>query len=321
VSKIVLRRAAYLTPGRDLSTAVELARRAEALGYESVWVTQGLGRDSFLVLSAYGAATTRLGLGVGVVPIYPRHPVAMAQAALTLAETTGGRFTLGIGVSHRATMEAMLGLALDAPLAVMREYVAVLRGALGAGADFEGRHFRVRWSLALPERPAPPRIYLAALSRKMLELAGEIADGAILWLCPPAYVREVALPALERGRKRTGKALAGFEIVAAVPLAVTRDVAGARAAFRTELARYLALPFYRAMLVGSGLGEGVRAFDRDGEVPETLAGALGAVGDSAAGRAYVAAYRDAGVTLPAIRPITFPDAPWYRRSLEEAAVW
>src|SRR3989475_7117156 len=112
----------------------------------------------------------------------------------------------------------------------MREYVAVLRGALGAGADFEGRHFRVRWSLALPERPVPPRIHLAALTHKMLELAGEIADGAILWLCPPAYVRDVALPALERGRKRAGKTLSGFEVVAAVPLAVTGDVAGARAA-------------------------------------------------------------------------------------------
>ncbi len=232
-----MRRAAYLTPGRDLATAVELARRVEALGYESVWVTHGLGRDSFLVLAAYGAATTRLGLGVGVVPIYPRHPVAMAQAALTLAEATGGRFTLGIGVSHRAMIEGMLGLALDAPLAVMREYVAVLRGALGAGADFEGRHFRVRWSLALPERPVPPRIHLAALTRKMLELAGEIADGAILWLCPPAYVRDVALPALERGRKRAGKTLSGFEVVAAVPLAVTGDVAGARAALRVELRR------------------------------------------------------------------------------------
>src|SRR2546430_12570338 len=139
------RRAVYLTPGRDLAAALELARRAEALGYETVWVTHGLGRDSFLVLAAYGAATTRLGLGVGVVPIYPRHPVAMAQAALTLTEITGGRFTLGIGVSHRATMEAMLGLALDAPLAVMRGYVAALRGAPGARGGFWGRDFLGPW--------------------------------------------------------------------------------------------------------------------------------------------------------------------------------
>ena len=134
-----LRRAAFINPGRDLAGGVDLARRAEGLGYDSVWVTHGAGRDSFLVLAAYGAATTRLGLGNGVVPIYPRHPVAMAQAALTLSELTGGRFTLGMGVSHRASMEAMLGLALREPLAVMREYVAVLRGALGGSAAFEGR--------------------------------------------------------------------------------------------------------------------------------------------------------------------------------------
>ncbi len=316
-----MRRAAYLTPGRDLGAAVELARRAEALGYESAWVTHGLGRDSFLVLAAYGAATTRLRLGNGVVPIYPRHPVAMAQAALTLSELTGGRFTLGLGVSHRDSMETMLGLALAEPLSVMREYVAVLRGALGAGAAFEGRHFKVRWSLALPERPAPPPVYLAALSRRMLELAGEIADGAVLWLCPPAYVRDVAVPALERGRKRAGRTLAGFEIVAAVPLAVTDDLPAVRAAFRAELARYLRLPFYRAMLEASGLGEGVRAFDRDGAVPDALVDALGALGEAAVARAYVDAYRRAGVTLPAVRPITFPDAPWYARTLEEAARW
>src|SRR5687768_18261347 len=127
--------AAYITPGADLGAATELARSAERLGYDSVWVTHGLGRDSFLVLSAYGAATTRIGLGNGVVPIYPRHPVAMAQAALTLAEITRGRFRIGIGVSHRATMEGMLGLTLDDPLGVMREYVATLRGALNSSAD------------------------------------------------------------------------------------------------------------------------------------------------------------------------------------------
>ena len=316
-----LRRAAYLSPGQDLTAAVELARRAEALGYDSVWVTHGLGRDSFLVLAAYAAATTRVGLGNGVVPIYPRHPVAMAQAALTLAEMTRGRFVLGVGVSHRETMEGMLGLPLRAPLATMREYVGVLRGALGEGADFAGEHYRARWSLALPRRPAPPRVYLGALSRRMLELAGELADGAVLWLCAPAYVRDVAVPALTRGRARAGLTLDGFEIVAAVPLAVTDDPATARRAFGAELTRYLALPFYRAMLEASGLGDGVHAFDREGAVPDALVEALGGVGDAARARAYVAAYRAAGVTLPAIRPITFPDAPWYRRTLEEAAAF
>jgi F420-dependent oxidoreductase-like protein len=316
-----LRRAAFINPGKDLAGGVDLARRAEGLGYDSVWVTHGSGRDSFVVLAAYGAATTQLGLGNGVVPIYPRHPITMAQAALTLSELTGGRFTLGVGVSHRASMEAMLGLTLREPLAVMREYVAVLRGALDGTAAFEGRHYRVKWSSTVPERPAAPPIYLAALSRNMLELAGEIADGVVLWLCSPSYVRAVAVPALGRGRARAGKTLAGFEIVAAVPLAIADDAPGALAAFRGELARYLTLPFYRAMLEASGLRKEIAAFDLSGEVADSLAAALGAVGSPMIGRSFVDAYREAGVTLPAIRPITFPDAPWYRRTLEEASRW
>ena len=315
------RLAAFLNPGRDMAGGVELARRAEALGYESVWVTHGSGRDSFVVLAAYGAATTRIGLGNGVVPIYPRHPVTMAQAALTLSEMTAGRFRLGIGVSHKVSMETSLGLTLREPLGVMREYVGVLRGALGGRASFEGRHYKVNWSLAAPERPPAPPIYLAALSRKMLELAGEIADGVVLWLCSPDYVRDVAVPALARGRGRAGKTMAGYEVVAAVPLAISDDAPGALNAFRGELARYLSLPFYRAMLEASGLGKEIAAFDRSGEVAEPLTRAVGAVGKPDAGRAFVRAYRDAGVTLPAIRPITPPEAPWYRRTLEEASGW
>lgn len=313
--------AAYVTPGADLPVAVDLAPLLERLGYDSVWVTHGLGRDSFLVLAAYAAATRRLGLGNGVVPIYPRHPVAMAQAALTLNETSGGRFRLGVGVSHGPTMEDMLGLPVMAPLEVMREYVAVLRGALGEGSRFAGRHYRVHWSMAVPKRPPAPPIYLAALSEKMCELAGEIADGAVLWLCPPAYVRDVAVPAIERGRRRAGRALAGFEIVAAVPLAITEDRSAAMAAFQAELVRYAVLPFYRAMMKRAGLGDALNAFDATGEVPLALAEALGGLGTRDTARAYVDAYRAAGVTLPAVRPITFPDAPWYRRTLEEAAGW
>jgi alkanesulfonate monooxygenase SsuD/methylene tetrahydromethanopterin reductase-like flavin-dependent oxidoreductase (luciferase family) len=313
--------AAYLNPGAELGTAVELARAAERLGYDSLWVTHGLGRDSFLVLAAYGAATSRIGLGNGVVPIYPRHPVAMAQAALTLNEVTAHRFRLGIGVSHAASMEDMLGLRVVEPLTAMREYVAVLRGALGEGSDFSGRHYRARWAMAVPRRPPAPPIYLAALSAKMLELAGEIADGVILWLCPPEYVRTVALPAIERGRRRANQPLAGFVIVSAVPLAVTDDRHAALEAFRAELARYAALPFYRAMLQTAGLRAEIAAFDRDGIVPIAMAEALGGLGSPDAARAYVEAYRRAGITLPAIRPIAFPDAPWYRRTLEEAAKW
>ena len=313
--------AAYITPGADLGAATELARSAERLGYDSVWVTHGLGRDSFLVLSAYGAATSRIGLGNGVVPIYPRHPVAMAQAALTLNEMTANRFRLGIGVSHAASMQDMLGLRIVEPLAAMREYVAVLRGALGEGSDFTGRHYRARWAMAVPARPAAPPIYLAALSTKMLELAGEIADGVILWLCPPEYVETVAVPAITRGRRRANRPLDGFEIVAAVPLAITDDRAAALSAFRAELVRYASLPFYRAMLDTAGLRAELTAFDRDGVVPAAMAEALGGLGSTEAARDYVEAYRRAGTTLPAIRPITFPDAPWYRRTLEEAAKW
>ena len=310
--------AAFLSPGGDLAATIDLTRSAEELGYDSVWVTHGAGRDSFVVLAAYGAATTRLGLGNGVVPIYPRHPVTMAQAALSLNEVTGGRFRLGIGVSHKASMEGMLGLTLARPLTAMREYVAVLRGAFGSGADFDGTMYHAHWTMALPTRlPAPP-IYLAALSLKMLELAGEIADGAILWLCSPAYVRDVAVPAIERGRRRAGKSLAGFEIVASVPLAVADDPKGAMTAFRGELSRYFTLPFYRVMLEASGLADDVKAFDRDGQVPEHAASVLGAVGDAGAARAYIETYRKAGVTLPAVRPITFPEAPWYRRTVEAA---
>jgi alkanesulfonate monooxygenase SsuD/methylene tetrahydromethanopterin reductase-like flavin-dependent oxidoreductase (luciferase family) len=315
---------AYLSPRERLATATDLARRAEALGYDSVWLTHGVGRDGFLVLSAYAHATDRIGLGTGVVPIYPRHPIAMAQEASTLMELSAGRFRLGIGLSHRPSMVDALGLDMGDPLAVTREYVAVLRMALHGQATFEGRYYRVRWAGAF--RAPAPLILLAGLAVPMLELAGELADGVVLWLCSPAYVRDVAVPALARGRARAGKALEGFEIAAAVPVAVTEDHAGTTALFREELVRYLSLPYYRRMFQASGFADALAAFDRDrapgrdaAAVPRAMVEALGAIGDARRVRAEVEAYRTAGVTLPIVRPINSVEAPFARGTLEAAA--
>jgi len=314
--------ACFINPGAVLADSIALAARADTLGYDSVWCTHGLGRDAFLVLAAYGAVARRVGLGSGVIPIYPRHPVLMAQEALTLADISEGRLRLGIGVSHAPMVSQALGIDMGRPLDVMREYVTVLRGALTGKVRHQGPRYQVDWQSGVPSLPAPPPILLGGLGPKMLELAGEIADGAVLWLCAPEYIRREALPAIRRGRERAGKPLAGFEIVASVPAAITVDRGAALALFKRELMRYLALPFYRAMLDKSGFGPELAAYDKapgPEAVPDRLASALGTVGDYRALAAFVTAHRDAGVTLPAIRPIGFPDASHYLPTLEAGA--
>src|SRR5207247_4984859 len=142
------------------------------------------------------------------------------------------------------------------------EWVAMLRRARSGRAQHTGPRYQVTWQSGVPRLPPPPPVYLAGLGTAMLELAGEIADGAVLWLCAPAYVRDHAVPAIRRGRQRAGKTLDGFEIVVSVPSAVTADRSAGAEAFKTGLARYLALPFYRAMLEKSGLAAELAAWER-----------------------------------------------------------
>ena len=314
--------ACFINPGAVLADSIALAARTDTLGYDSVWCTHGLGRDAFLVLAAYGAVARRVGLGSGVIPIYPRHPVLMAQEALTLADISEGRLRLGIGVSHAPMVSHALGIDMGRPLDVMREYVTVLRAALTGKVKHAGARYRASWQSGLPRLPEPPPIFLAGLGPKMLELSGEIADGVVLWLCAPAYIRDVAVPAIRRGRTRAGKSLAGFEIVAAVPAALTVERAPGVALFKSELTRYLALPFYRFMLEQSGFGAEIAAYDRapgPAAVPDRLAAGLGAIGDYRTIADFIAAHREAGVTLPAVRPIAFPDAPHYLPTIEAAS--
>src|SRR5207245_2347236 len=146
------------------------------------------------VITAYALATTRIRVGSGVVPIYTRTPATMAQTAATIDELSGGRLDLGLGVSHRPVVEAWHGQAIDRPVAEMREYVAIVRAILRGEDPPAGEKWHTSFRLAgVDARPRLP-IYLAALSPGMLRLAGEIADGVILWLCNPSYLADVVVP-------------------------------------------------------------------------------------------------------------------------------
>jgi F420-dependent oxidoreductase-like protein len=298
------RLAAFSPAVRTLDESVARARTAERLGYESLWTTQlPPSRDASLVLAAYAAATERIKLGTGVLPIYTRHPTAMVQMAATLDEMSGGRFILGIGVSHKVTVEGFWGLQLEHPVDAMREYLTIVRASIrDGGCTFEGRFFTARWTYAAPRRADLP-IMISALNPRMLELAGELADGVVLYMCGPGYIKEVVIPALEAGRAKAGKPLEGFEIVATFDACVTSDRTAALEVYRKTLDRYSALPYYRKAMEAGG-------FDAD-----ELAG----IGDAAQVRAAVERLRESGVTLPGVGPFGGHDgAKGFEATLEAA---
>ena len=282
--------------GKTLPPSIERARLADHLGYDSIWASQlPPARDTSLVLSAYAEATKRIGLGTAVLPIYTRHPTAMAQLALTLDEISGGRFRLGIGVSHQVTVEGMWGLSIAHPVAAMREYVTIVRSLVTTGSvSQEGSHFTARSPYTAPRRAELP-ILISALSPLMLELAGELADGVSLWMCAPDYIRDVVVPTVRKGREKAGKSMEGFEVEAAVPVCLTTDRAAGLDAFRQVAERYASLPFYRRVLDRTFPGMSDTPDDR---VLEALAG----IGDLAALRSTIDRYREAGATLPVIGP-------------------
>ena len=316
----------FISVGRSLEQAFERVELAESLGYEAVYVTQVAGRDALTVCTAYASRTQRIRVGTGVVPIYTRTPATMAQTAVTIDELSGGRFTLGIGVSHRPVVEGWYGQTIDRPASEMREYVAIVRAILRGEDPPEGEKWRTSFHLmGADPRPDLP-IHVAALSPRMLRLAGEIADGVILWLCAPDYIRDVVVPEVRAGREKAGKPFEGFDIVAAVPAAVVEDPGVAWSAMRRDLLTYFSLPFYRAMIEGSGFSEDIAAFDAaagagDGDamqaaISDGFLTALTAVGDEGAVRAGVQRYLDAGATSPCVGPIPGTD---FEATLHSAA--
>jgi alkanesulfonate monooxygenase SsuD/methylene tetrahydromethanopterin reductase-like flavin-dependent oxidoreductase (luciferase family) len=301
---------AFISPGRSLDKAVERAALADELGFDSAYTTHIAGRDSLTVLMAYAAATERIRLGTGVLPIFSRTPVSTAQTAATIDEYSGGRMVLGIGVSHKVTVENWFDSEISKPVTQMREYASIVRAILRGEAPPEGEFFNTRFAFMGYEARAELPLYIAALSPNMLRLAGELGDGVMLWLCNPDYIRDVVVPEVSAGRERAGKPMDGFDIVAAVPVALADDREGALASMRQELVPYASLPFYRAMLERSGFEADIAAFDEGmaaGDPETAKAGLSEAMIDSLTGigsaervQGAVERYRAAGAISPCV---------------------
>ncbi|MBV9997128.1 MAG: TIGR03564 family F420-dependent LLM class oxidoreductase [Caulobacteraceae bacterium] len=243
---------------RGAATPVALAQRLqeiEAQGFHSAWIPQGFAFDTIDTLSLAGHLTSKLVLGTAVTPTYPRHPTALATQALTAASICGGRFVLGIGLSHKVVIEGMLGLSFDKPARHMREYLSILMPALrGEAVTFEGETLTARnFQVSLPG-VEPPKVVVAALGPVMLRLAGRMADGTITWMVGPRTMEQHVLPELAAAAAQAGRPAP--MVVAGLPIALAADPAAAREKIAKTLQIYGTLPSYRAMLDREGPGLG-----------------------------------------------------------------
>lgn len=227
--------------------------RAETDGFASAWVANIFSHDAITLLALAGRVTSRLELGTFVVPTYPRHPVALAQHALTAAAAADGRFTLGIGLSHRVVIEDMLGLDYSKPIRHAREYLSVLIPLLeGQHVRFRGELYRVNAQVSVPGGSRPP-VVVAALGPQMLRLAGRMADGTATWMGGPSYLANTAVPTITAAAAEAGRPAP--RVVAGFPIAVTKEVDAARAAASKTFQVYGTLPSYRAVLDVEGAAD------------------------------------------------------------------
>lgn len=291
--------------------AIDVSTQAEDAGFRSCWFPEITFADSFGPATAASLRTSRVGIGTGVVGVWSRSAVTMALQAATLHQLSGGRLLLGLGVQARGYVEGWHGQTYRKPIEAMRDFVTILRAAFaGELVSHEGEVFSVRnfhLDMELPQ--PPPKIYIAANGPKMIELAGEIADGMAGWYQSLEYVRDVTMPALRRGAERSGRSLDDFDATVGFPAVITRDDSGVELAKGQVMMYATALgsaPAYleSARAAGFGaeaeaIGERVRAGDLRGAVslvPDEMAAAMVMAGSAERVRGRIDAYRAAGLT-------------------------
>ncbi len=222
-----------LLPGarRDAMTlddTVGQVVQAENDGFDSVWFPQmsGFGYDALTIISLAGTQTNKIELGTAVIPTFPTHPLAMAKHALTAQAASRGRLTLGLGLSHKPSIEGTMGLSYQHPLRHMREYLTVVRSLVQDGSvNFDGEAFHVNAQLNVPGSSSFP-IVTAALAPRMLRLAGEVADGTVTWMAGVKAIATHVSPRIREAAEAAGRP--SPRVIVSLPLAVTDDISEAQ---------------------------------------------------------------------------------------------
>jgi 5,10-methylenetetrahydromethanopterin reductase len=222
-------------------------------GFRRLWITQmPYDADLLTVLAVALGEVPDIEVASGVLPIQNQHPMLLAQRALTLNMIGDGRFTLGIGMTHRTVTEGMWGISWDRPVKRLNEYLDGLLPLLAnEAADAPGEIVTTRGALQLSNAPTP-RVYVAALGPQMLRVAGRRTAGTVTWMTGPKTLREHIGPALRTAAAEAGRPEGSVNVAAALPVSVTEDVDGARAVAAQQFAMYGYLPSYRAMLEREG---------------------------------------------------------------------
>jgi len=263
----------------DLDQLTEQVAALARQGFASAWFAHIFGFDALTAIAVIGRAVPGIELGTAVVPVHPRHPMALAQQALSTQAAVGGRLALGIGLSHRPVVENMWGYSFEQPAAYLAEYLAIMQPLLrGETVSVRGQRLVGQGQLMLPPMPAPS-LLLAALGPRMLRLAGEQSDGTITWMVGRKTLETHVTPILRSAAEAAGRPAP--RIVVGLPVCVTTDAEAARARAARNFERYGQLPSYRAML------------DREGAAgPAEVA----IIGDEAAVQRELDALEQAGAT-------------------------
>ncbi len=236
-------------------TMDEIVARARVLassGVASLWSSQIFGWDTLTVLALVGREVPDVTLGTAVIPVHPRHPMMLAEQALTVQAASGGRLVLGIGLSHQVVVEGAWGCSFAQPARYMREYLSVLVPLLeGQQVSFTGEVISTNTFGPLDVVPTPPPpVLVAALGPTMLRQAGTQADGTVTWMVGPVTVAEHIVPTITAAAAEGGRP--SPQVVVTLPVCVTDDVAAARGRADKIFAMYGQLPSYRAMLDREG---------------------------------------------------------------------